>query len=103
PALKPGLAGAIRFSGDASLRPDRYVDELARVFVARGGEIVEQCALQDIEERHDGVRVQTSQGMFEAGQVVCALGAWSPRLAGAIGMRTLRRAMQPGKGYSITY
>ena len=30
PALKPGVAGAIRFSGDAALRPDKYVAELAR-------------------------------------------------------------------------
>ena len=30
PALKPGVAGAMRFDGDAVLRPDRYVDELAR-------------------------------------------------------------------------
>ncbi|BCT91358.1 D-amino-acid dehydrogenase [Lysobacter helvus] len=103
PALKPGLAGALRFSGDASLRPDRYVDELARVFVAGGGELIEQCALQDLEEAINGVRVQTSRGTFDAGQVVCALGAWSPRMADAIGMRGLRRAMQPGKGYSITY
>ena len=103
PALKPGIAGALRFSGDASLRPGRYVDELARVFVERGGELVEGCALQGLEEQDDRVRVRTSQGVMQARTVVCALGAWSPRLADAIGMPALRRAMQPGKGYSITY
>jgi D-amino-acid dehydrogenase len=103
PALKPGLAGAVCFSGDAALRPDKYVDELARVFRARGGEIVEGCALVALDEHRDGVRVATSQGVMQAREVVCALGAWSPRLADAIGMRALRRAMQPGKGYSITY
>src|SRR5690606_38548949 len=37
PAVLPGTAGAIRFRGDAVLRPDRYVDELARVVRAHGG------------------------------------------------------------------
>jgi len=41
PAVKPGVAGAIRFDGDAALRPDRYVDELARVLRERGGRIDE--------------------------------------------------------------
>ena len=59
PAVKPGVAGAIRFSGDAALRPDRYVAELARAVTERGGVVVENDPL--------------------------------------------RRAMQPGKGYSITY
>ena len=103
PAMKPGVAGAIRFSGDAVLRPDRYVDELARVVRERGGEILEDCALEGIEHARDGMRVRTSQGDFMARDVVCALGAWSPKLADRIGLPGLRGAMQPGKGYSITY
>lgn len=103
PALKPGVAGAIRFDGDAVLRPDRYVDELARLVRGRGGEIVEQCAFESAEAGNDGVSVRTSQGAMHAHDVVFALGAWSPRLADAIGFPALRRAMQPGKGYSITY
>jgi D-amino-acid dehydrogenase len=103
PAMKPGVAGAIRFSGDAALRPDRFVDALARAVRDRGGEIVEGCALQAIEHGRERMRVHTTHGVIEARTVVCALGAWSPRLADAIGMPALRRAMQPGKGYSITY
>jgi D-amino-acid dehydrogenase len=103
PALKPGVAGAIRFAGDAALRPDRYVAELARAVRERGGEIVEGCALETIERNGQRWRVRTSGGVFEARDVVCALGAWSPRMAEAIGLRALRGAMQPGKGYSITY
>jgi D-amino-acid dehydrogenase len=34
---------------------------------------------------------------------VLALGAWSPKLSDAIGLPSLRRTIQPGKGYSITY
>jgi D-amino-acid dehydrogenase len=103
PALKTGLAGAIRFNGDAALRPDRYVDELARAVRERGGEILEGCALQGIDHGRDRKRVHTSQGLLEAREVVFAMGAWSPRFADAIGMPALRNVMQPGKGYSITY
>lgn len=103
PAVKPGVAGAIRFAGDAALRPDRYVAELARTVCERGGVIVEHCTLLSVAEDTAGVTLQTSQGPLRARDAVLALGAWSPQLADAIGVPALRRAMQPGKGYSITY
>lgn len=103
PAVKPGVAGAIRFAGDAALRPDRYVAELARAVRERGGAIVEHCTLLALAEDAAGVTLQTSQGPLHAQDAVLALGAWSPQLADAIGVPALRRAMQPGKGYSITY
>ena len=103
PAVKPGVAGAIRFPGDAALRPDRFVAELARAVRERGGVIVEHCTLLALNTDAVGVELQTSQGPLLARDAVLALGAWSPRLADAIGVRALRRAMQPGKGYSITY
>ncbi len=103
PAVKPGVAGAIRFAGDAALRPDRYVAELARAVRERGGVIVEHCTLLAVAEDAAGSALQTSQGTLQARDVVLALGAWSPKLAAAIGVPALARAMQPGKGYSITY
>ena len=103
PAVKPGVAGAIRFAGDAALRPDCYVAELARAVRERGGVIVEHCTLLSVAEDAAGVTLQTSQGALLAREAVLALGAWSPQLADAIGVPALRRAMQPGKGYSITY
>lgn len=103
PALKRGVAGVMRFDGDAVLRPDRYVAELARLVRERGGEIVEQCAFQGVDARGGGVSLCTSQGAIEAREVVFAMGAWSPKQAAAIGFPALRNAMQPGKGYSITY
>ncbi len=103
PAVKPGIAGAIRFSGDAALRPDRYLTELARVVRERGGEIVEHCALLSLQETSDGVRAETAQGPMHAGDAVLALGAWSPRFADAVDLPWMKRVIQPGKGYSITY
>ena len=103
PALKPGVSGAIRFTGDASLRPDRYVAELARLVRSHGGSIIEDRALQALDVDGDRVNASTSAGRLRARDVVIATGAWSPRLASAIGLPWLRKAIQPGKGYSITY
>ncbi|QSX77025.1 NAD(P)/FAD-dependent oxidoreductase [Agrilutibacter solisilvae] len=103
PALKPGLAGVMRFDGDAVLRPDRYVAELARQVRARGGVIDEHDAMVAVAFDRDEVRVRTDRGLVRAHEAVFALGAWSPRMAAALGFPALRRAVQPGKGYSITY
>ena len=101
PALKPGLAGAILHAGDASLRPDRLLAELARIVRAAGGRIIEGTRIERIH--HDGgriARVVTTRGEFGADEVVLALGAWSPRFARDL---DLRIPIQPGKGYSITW
>lgn len=100
PAMLPGVTGAIRFPGDARLRPDRYVAELARVVRERGGIIEEQCRVDRLETTGTGVRLATTQGAREGREAVIALGAWTPDFARKLG---LRAPIQPGKGYSITY
>jgi len=103
PAVLPGVAGTVRFPGDASLRPDRYAAGLARALQGAGGTLVEHCEVRALEDRADGVRVLTSAGEFDAGDVLMAVGAWSPKLARALKLPRLAALMQPGKGYSITY
>lgn len=105
PAVLPGVHGVIRFPGDASLRPDRYVAGLAHALRQRGGEIVEQCEAQSIVGNGGDYRVTSAQGTFAARDVLIATGAWSPRLTKSLGLGAapLGKAMQPGKGYSITY
>ncbi len=101
PALKPGVAGGYLNPGDARLRPDRYVAELARIVRDRGGSIHEGTRIESIERTGARVsRVRTNQGDFTARDVVFALGAWSPAMGRQLG---LRLPIQPGKGYSITY
>ena len=100
PAMRPGVAGAIRFPGDARLRPDRYVAELARAVRARGGIIDEYCRVERLEPADEGVRITTDQGPRAGRDAVIALGAWTPAFARTLGVRA---PIQPGKGYSITY
>jgi D-amino-acid dehydrogenase len=105
PSLLDGVAGAVRFPGDASLRPDRYVAELARALRSAGGSIVEDCAVQGLRADDGLWTVATAHATYRARDVVLAAGAWSPRLGAALHptLGKLRGVMQPGKGYSITY
>lgn len=103
PALRPGVAGAVRFDGDAVLRPDRFAAGLADAARRGGVRIDEHRALTALHVVPDGVQLQTAAGTLAAREVVIATGAWSARLARAVGLPALGRAMQPGKGYSITY
>lgn len=101
PAVRDDLHAAVFFPGDARLRPDRYVSELARVVRAAGGVIDEHCAV--IGFTRGGGRIEavhSERGPLRAREVVFALGAWSPQLGRQLG---LRLPIQPGKGYSITY
>ena len=100
PAVKLGVLGAVRFPGDARLRPDRYVAELARAVRERGGVIEEGCRVESLQPAVQGVSVQTALGERNAKEAVIALGSWSPKLARNLG---LSLPIQPGKGYSITY
>ena len=103
PALLPGVAGALRFSGDAALRPDKYLAELARAVRERGGEVVEECALHGLREDREGIAAWTDHGEVRARNAVLALGAWSALSADTFGVPWIKRVIQPGKGYSITY
>lgn len=103
PAMKPGVAGALHFAGDALFRPDRYIAELARVLHASGVAIEEGRELVGLQADAGGWMVQTPSGPLRAGTVVLAMGAWSNRHARELGLPGLRQVIQPGKGYSITY
>lgn len=101
PALKPGVVGGLFHPADASLRPDRYVAELARVVRGAGGRIEEGVRVEGFEREGSRISaVATSAGRYAGREVVMALGAWSPHFARALGLRI---PIQPGKGYSITY
>lgn len=106
PALNDSIVGGYFNPGDARLRPDLYVAELARIVRQLGAQIVEHAPIGNL--RSDNGRVvavdcnsaQYGPISFAPGYVVFALGAWSPQLARTLQMRI---PIQPGKGYSITY
>ncbi len=100
PALLAGVAGGILHADDAQLRPDRLIDGLARRVRERGGSIETGATIEGFE--CSGARVaavRTSRGAFTGEKIVMALGAWTPRVGAALGLKI---PIQPGKGYSIT-
>lgn len=101
PSLREDIVGGIHHPGDAHIRPDRFVSELARRVRELGGIIEEDTRMERFSTAAGSIRaVRTRRGRFSADRVVLALGAWSPRTASRLG---LHLPMQPGKGYSITY
>ena len=101
PALKPGVVGGLLHPGDAQLRPDRFVAELARRVVELGGVIETQATVESFTTEQGRItQVHSSRGTFQGDRVLLALGAWSPLLGSQLG---LRLPMQPGKGYSLSY
>ncbi len=100
PALKPGLAGAFHYPGDASVRPDLLNRAWVNGLRARGVEFVENCNLTGIRKKNGVIRgLDTSGGAYEADRFVFAVGAWSSRLESHLDWSI---PVEPGKGYSIT-
>ncbi|HSW13613.1 MAG TPA: FAD-dependent oxidoreductase [Solimonas sp.] len=100
PALNDSIVGGHYYPNDASLRPERYVAELARVVRSLGGQILESTEVLGFEREGGRISgVLTAQGRLSAREIVMALGAWSPLMARQLG---LELPIQPGKGYSIT-
>lgn len=100
PALLPGVVGGILHADDAQLRPDRFVEGLARRVRERGGVIeceAQVTGFQCADRRVDAV--DTTRGGYSADRILLALGAWTPRVAARLDLAV---PVQPGKGYSIT-
>lgn len=100
PALKPGLAGAFHYEGDASIRPDRLNAAWSARLIDRGVTFIERCELKSIATSNGRItHLKTARGDMTAGTYVIAAGAWSAQLAGDLRCRI---PIQPGKGYSVT-
>ena len=100
PSLLPVVAGAYHYACDAQARPDRLMASWKDRLLAAGIEIREGCAFQGFTKRgRHATTALTSQGEIAADAFVVATGAWTSKLASALG-RSI--PIQPGKGYSVT-
>jgi len=95
PALRPGLAGAFHYEGDAHLNPHLLVQGWAKRLKASGVRFLTGQAVHGVEAGG----LHTAKGLVEADHVVLATGAWSGPLAASLGERI---PIIPGKGYSLT-
>ena len=100
PGLKPGLAGAFHYPGDASVRPDLLNREWSERLRAHGVKFLENCELQAVQKSAGQViGLQTTHGEMKADRFIFAVGAWSTGWSKELECRI---PIQPGKGYSIT-
>ncbi|MDW6020147.1 FAD-dependent oxidoreductase [Mesorhizobium sp. BAC0120] len=87
PALRPGLAGAVRWADPWTCRdPGGLVTAYAELFQRRGG----RCEVGDattLQPAGAGWSVSTQSGRIEAEHAVIALGPWSPDLLRRFGYR----------------
>ena len=71
---------------------------MAALAVAAGARLETSAEALTLEPGGGRVRVVTTRGDVDAGQVVLAAGAWLPALARRLG---LRLPIEPAKGYSV--
>ena len=81
PALKPGLAGAYHYLGDAHLRPDRLMSELRRLLEGAGARIVTNSEVTGFRKSNGRIDAVVTDGEDIPGkEFVVATGAWAPEL-----------------------
>lgn len=87
PALRMRLSGALHWLDSWSVRdPGALVDCYARLFVQRGGRLVQGDA-GSLRQRGNTWQVDTQAGLVDAPQVVVALGPWADACIRRLGYR----------------
>jgi D-amino-acid dehydrogenase len=100
PNLLDGVESGVFYPEPGHLRSDKFVKAVARQAAAEGATILTGTEVVGFTVNSGRISaIQTSDGVFEANDVVLAAGAWSSRVAKQLGERL---AMQPAKGYSVT-
>lgn len=99
PQLSSRIESVLRIEGQRFIDPGAFVFALAQSVRERGGEIRSGFGVTALHQ-DAGVTVESAAGdRIAADAVVLATGAWLPRLAKPLGVRT---RVQAGRGYSFT-
>lgn len=100
PSALPDIIGGVHFTGDASLNPVRFLEQMAERVRNMGAVVYEDEPVIALESHNGKIsRVRTASHEFEPAQVILAAGAWSPAVTK--GLR-LNIPIQPARGYSLT-
>lgn len=103
-ALDPGatmnVRGAVHYSQDAHLIPQRFIHVLQQRLVELGCQFRWGSEVNDFAHQNGHITaVKTTSGDMEADEIVLASGMWSTGVAQTL---RLNLPMQAGKGYSLT-
>lgn len=99
PQLSRAVGAAYRLDGQRFIEPGPFVTALGEAVVARGAALRTGVEVTDVNStRIPEISLSTGERLT-SGNVVIATGAWLPRLARRLGVRT---PVQAGRGYSFT-
>ena len=100
PQLSANVESVFAMEGQRFLEPGPFVEALAEAVRERGGRIITGSEVQSLRHGPSGIAVETyAQEPIAADVVVLATGAWLPKLARPLGVKTL---VQAGRGYSFS-
>jgi D-amino-acid dehydrogenase len=108
PEVKPDVAGAIFYEGDAHLYPNQLVKNLKKELVKKGVTFLYSTEVTGFEFEKDtikNIKIKQSKGDLVENlslithHLIIATGSWSPILADLL---KIGLPLQAGKGYSIT-
>lgn len=104
PEIRPEVAGAVYFPGDAHLNPTELIESLKKFLIERGVVIKYNSELINIQSAGEEITTleilnNEQKETLQVGKVVLAAGSWS----GVLGkLLKLNLPMQAGKGYSVS-
>jgi len=104
PEIKPEVAGAVYYPGDAHVHPNALMQQLRQYLIGAGVEILQETTVLDFEFQnkritHLKVSRDAQVQRLPVDELLLAAGAWSQRLGKAL---RLKLPIQAGKGYSFT-
>ncbi|GAA3934138.1 FAD-binding oxidoreductase [Microbacterium soli] len=99
PVLSDAVTHVYRLEGQRFFEPAPFVEALGDAVVARGGELRTGFEVTDVSSTRRPVVTLSNGEHLVADSVVIATGAWMPKLARRLGVRT---RVQAGRGYSFT-
>ena len=99
PEIRMDVAGAVHYTHDCRLSPDRLMASLQRRLQASGVQFLWDTPVNGFLATNRVHAVKTSRGEIAADEFVVSSGSWTPDLVRGLGVRL---PMQAGKGYSLT-
>ncbi|PKB18992.1 FAD-binding oxidoreductase [Flavobacterium sp. 5] len=97
---KINAIGAVKFNCDSHVYPDKLMDGLKKLLLAKGVEFKYGETVQSFEKSNGVVtKVITKENAYPADDVVIATGSWSKEIAELVGAKI---SLMPGRGYSLT-
>lgn len=102
PEVKPIVAGAVYYPGDAHLYPNALVTKLKELLVKQGVKFLYNTEVTGFDSENGNIKSISTQTdkSITVDELIIATGSWSQLLTKQL---NINLPMQAGKGYSTTY